>query len=200
MKDSLATDDASEIKVSMFDYSIENHFRFIDSINKLCGRGQNSSFIDTKIQRLASTITYLSTPCHTWDAFQLAHASFSLYCIRNNVVVPRNSQMAGCNLGGGASLLGEAPIVEVALTEANDGDEEDGSGSNLSTVKIHDDEVSVRFLVCGVACSLDAYLLGCLEDGLNPLLGIEMRGSKFQNRFSVRRIFAVDNVMIWFAR
>uniref|UniRef100_A0A803MA39 ABC transporter domain-containing protein n=1 Tax=Chenopodium quinoa TaxID=63459 RepID=A0A803MA39_CHEQI len=66
------------------------------------------------------------------------------------------------------------PIVEVALTEANDGDEEDGSGSNLSAVKIHDDEVSVRFLVCGVACSLDAYLLGCLEDGLNALLGIEL--------------------------
>ncbi|XP_021761880.1 AT-rich interactive domain-containing protein 4-like [Chenopodium quinoa] len=124
-----------------------------------------------------------STPCHTWDAFQLAHASFSLYCIRNNAVVPRNSQMAGCNLGG-PSLLGEAPIVEVALPEADDGDEEDGSGSNLSAVKIHDDEVSVRFLICGVACSLDAYLLGCLEDGLNALLGIEIRGSKLQNRFS----------------
>ncbi|XP_021764765.1 uncharacterized protein LOC110729340 [Chenopodium quinoa] len=54
------TDDNSEIKVSMFDYSIENHFRFIDSINKLCGRGQNSSFIDAEVQRLASTITYLS--------------------------------------------------------------------------------------------------------------------------------------------
>lgn len=123
-----------------------------------------------------------SSPCHTWDAFQLAHASFRLYCIRNNSVVPRNSQKTGGKLG--PSLLGDAPIIEVALPEVDDGDEEDGSGSNLSAVKIHDDEVNVRFLICGVACSLDAYLLGCLEDGLNALLGIEMRGSKLQNRFS----------------
>ncbi|KMT04745.1 hypothetical protein BVRB_7g169250 [Beta vulgaris subsp. vulgaris] len=123
-----------------------------------------------------------SSPCHTWDAFQLAHASFRLYCIRNNSVVPRNSEKAGGKLG--PSLLGEAPIIEVALPEVDDGDEEDGSESNLSAVKIHDDDVSVRFLICGEACSLDAYLLGCLEDGLNALLGIEMRGSKLHNRFS----------------
>ncbi|KNA21403.1 hypothetical protein SOVF_043130 [Spinacia oleracea] len=123
-----------------------------------------------------------STPCHTWDAFQLAHASFGLYCIRNDAVVPRNSQKAGGKLG--PSLLGEAPVIEVALPEVDEGDDEEGSGSNVSAVKIHDDEVSVRFLICGVACSLDAYLLGCLEDGLNALLGIEMRGSKLQNRFS----------------
>ncbi|KAL2934137.1 AT-rich interactive domain-containing protein 4 [Bienertia sinuspersici] len=123
-----------------------------------------------------------SSPCHTWDAFQLANASFRLYCIRNNSVVPGNSQNAGGKLG--PSLLGEAPSIEVALPEADDGEEDDGSGSNLSAVKIHDDDVSVRFLICGVASSLDAYLLGCLEDGLNALLGIEMRGSKLQNRFS----------------
>ncbi|CAO2824656.1 unnamed protein product [Amaranthus hypochondriacus] len=128
-----------------------------------------------------------SSPCHTWDAFQLADASFRLYCIRNNAVVPRNSQKIVGKLG--PSLLGEAPIIEVALPEVDvgedeDDEDEDGSGSNLSAVKIHDDDVSTRFLICGVACSLDAYLLGCLEDGLNALLGIEMRGSKLQSRSS----------------
>lgn len=122
-----------------------------------------------------------SSPCHTWDAFQLAHASFRLYCIRNNLALPRDSQMSGGKLG--PSLLGEPPTIDVALPEV-DGDEEDGSGNNLSAVKIHDDDVNVKLLICGVACSLDAYLLGCLEDGLNALLGIEMRGSKLQNRFS----------------
>lgn len=122
-----------------------------------------------------------SSPCHTWDAFQLAHASFRLYCIRNNLALPRDGQMSGGKLG--PSLLGEPPTVDVALPEV-DGDEEDGSGNNLSAVKIHDDDVNVKLLICGVACSLDAYLLGCLEDGLNALLGIEMRGSKLQNRFS----------------
>lgn len=122
-----------------------------------------------------------SSPCHTWDAFQLAHASFRLYCIRNNLALPRDSQTSGGKLG--PSLLGEPPTIDVALPEV-DGDEEDGSGNNLSAVKIHDDDVNVKLLICGVACSLDAYLLGCLEDGLNALLGIEMRGSKLQNRFS----------------
>lgn len=98
------------------------------------------------------TLFPCSSPCHTWDAFQLAHASFRLYCIRNNSVVPRNSEKAGGKLG--PSLLGEAPIIEVALPEVDDGDEEDGSESNLSAVKIHDDDVSVRFLICGEACSL----------------------------------------------
>lgn len=122
-----------------------------------------------------------SSSCHTWDAFQLAHASFRLYCIRNNLALPRDSQNSGGKLG--PSLLGEPPTIDVALPEV-DGDEEDGSGNSLSAVKIHDDDVNVKLLICGVACSLDAYLLGCLEDGLNALLGIEMRGSKLQNRFS----------------
>uniref|UniRef100_A0A7C9AA48 ARID domain-containing protein n=1 Tax=Opuntia streptacantha TaxID=393608 RepID=A0A7C9AA48_OPUST len=122
-----------------------------------------------------------SSPCHTWDAFQLAHASFRLYCIRNDLVLPRDGQKSGGKLG--PSLLGEPPTIDVALPEV-DGDEEDGSGNNLSAVKIHDDDVNVKLLICGVACSLDAYLLGCLEDGLNALLGVEMRGSKLQNRFS----------------
>ncbi|KAK9726850.1 hypothetical protein RND81_05G241500 [Saponaria officinalis] len=123
-----------------------------------------------------------SSPCHTWDAFQLAHASFRLYCVRNDSVLPKNSQESGDTLG--PSLLGEAPNIDVVLPEADDEEEDENSEANLSAVKIHDDELSVRFLICGVRNSLDAYLLGCLEDGLNALLGIEMRASKLQNRFS----------------
>lgn len=67
-------------------------------------------------------------------------------------MVPGNSQKAGDKLG--PSLLGEAPIIEVVLPEADDGDEEDGSENNLSAVNIHDDDVNVRFLICGVASSL----------------------------------------------
>ena len=75
-------------------------------------------------------------------------------------MVPRNSQKIVGKLG--PSLLGEAPIIEVALPEVDvgedeDGEEEDGSGSNLSAIKIHDDDVSTRFLICGVACSLVSF-------------------------------------------
>lgn len=70
-------------------------------------------------------------------------------------MLPRDSQKSAGKLG--PSLLGEAPIIEVALPEVDNGEEEDDSGSNLSSVTIHNDDVSVRFLICGVACSLVSY-------------------------------------------
>ncbi|GAB2268918.1 AT-rich interactive domain-containing protein 4 [Dionaea muscipula] len=131
-----------------------------------------------------------SSPCHTWDAFQLAHASFRLYCIRNNLVLPASSQKAGNKLG--PCLLGESPNIDAALPEVDAENNEDNSEGNhsavsegnLSAVKIHEDDVTVRFLVCGSPCTLDASVLGCLEDGLHALLSIEMRGSKLHNRSS----------------
>ncbi|KAG5538031.1 hypothetical protein RHGRI_025202 [Rhododendron griersonianum] len=122
-----------------------------------------------------------SSSSHTWDAFQLAHASFRLYCIRNNLVLPANSQKSNDNLG--PHLLGEPPKINVTPPELAAGDDEEGS-PDAAAVNIYDDDVSMKFLVCGVACSLDAFLLGSLEDGLNALLSIEMRGSKLHNRVS----------------
>ncbi|MCD9645402.1 hypothetical protein HAX54_034280 [Datura stramonium] len=48
-----------------------------------------------------------SSTCHVWDAFQLAHASFRLYCVQNNLVLPEMSQKAGGDLG--PHLLGDPP-------------------------------------------------------------------------------------------
>ncbi|KAF9616149.1 hypothetical protein IFM89_028615 [Coptis chinensis] len=120
-----------------------------------------------------------SSCSHTWDVFQLAHASFTLYCLKNN---------EKGNGKTGPSLLGEPPKINITPVEKDaggggGGEEEDSSG-NLPAVKIHDDDVSTRFLVCGVPCTLDAFLLGSLEDGLNALLSIEIRGSKLHNRVS----------------
>ncbi|KAL9269129.1 AT-rich interactive domain-containing protein [Drosera capensis] len=123
-----------------------------------------------------------SSPCHTWDAFQLAHASFRLYCMRNNMVFPASNETADKKLG--PALLGDPPSIDVALPKADAEDGDDSSDGNHSAVKIHEDDITVRFLVCGLPCTLDAFLLGCLEDGLQALLNIQMRGSKIQNRFS----------------
>ncbi|KAI3935868.1 hypothetical protein MKW92_053226 [Papaver armeniacum] len=117
-----------------------------------------------------------SSCSHTWDAFQLAHASFRLYCGRNNQVLPANNQNNSGKLG--PRLLGDPPR---SLEEE---DEEREGEDSLPAIKIYDDEVNVRFLVCGLPCTLDACLLGSLEDGLNALLNIEMRGSKLHNRVS----------------
>ncbi|KAL2243157.1 AT-rich interactive domain-containing protein 4 [Sesamum indicum] len=123
-----------------------------------------------------------SSSCHTWDAFQLANASFRLHCLRNNVVLPDGKKV---NDESGPNLLGESPKINIDIPEMEDpGDDEESSSGSLPAIKIYDDDVNMRFLVCGETSSLDACLLSSLEDGLNALLNIEMRGSKLHNRVS----------------
>jgi len=105
-----------------------------------------------------------SSCSHTWDAFQLAHASFRLYCVRNNYVQ---------SVKLGPRLRGDAPKINIIPAE-NDVDEEEGCSEAFLAIKIYDEDVNMKFLVCGVPCTLDACLLGALEDGLNALLNIEV--------------------------
>ncbi|XP_038990264.1 AT-rich interactive domain-containing protein 4-like [Phoenix dactylifera] len=126
-----------------------------------------------------------SSCCHTWDAFQLAHASFRLYCVRNNYVLPADSQKVSGKPG--PHLLGDAPKINISPPDkfvGEEEEEEESSWDTLPAIKIYDDNVDIRFLVCGLPCTLDACLLGSLEDGLNALLNIEIRGSKLHNRVS----------------
>ncbi|GMJ01191.1 hypothetical protein like AT1G19485 [Hibiscus trionum] len=51
--------DGPGAKVSVFDYSIENHFRAMDTISKLCEEPKNISLDETDIQRFSSSITFL---------------------------------------------------------------------------------------------------------------------------------------------
>ena len=94
-----------------------------------------------------------SSSSHVWDAFQLAHASFRLYCARNNRVLHGNSQKV--NGKPGPCLLGDPPKINVAPPEIVAGDDEESSFDALHAIKIYDDdEVSMRFLVCGLPCTL----------------------------------------------
>ncbi|CAO2188431.1 unnamed protein product [Urochloa humidicola] len=124
--------------------------------------------------RQALTSVIQSSCSHTWDAFQLAHASFRLYCVRNKYVQ---------SVKLGPRLLGDAPKISTIPAE-NEVDEEEGCSEAFLAIKIYDEDVNMKFLVCGVPCTFDACLLGALEDGLNALLNIEIRGSKLQNRVS----------------
>ncbi|KAI3684122.1 hypothetical protein L6452_33341 [Arctium lappa] len=118
-----------------------------------------------------------SSSSHTWDAFQLAHSSFRLYCVRNNLVTSCSSHKGDNKLG--PCLLGDPPKINVPPPAASGEDEDDESyPEDLPAIHIFDDDVNLRFLVCGSPSMLDASLLGPLQDGLNALLSIEMRGSK----------------------
>ncbi|KAF5748385.1 AT-rich interactive domain-containing protein 4 [Tripterygium wilfordii] len=122
-----------------------------------------------------------SSCSHTWDAFQFAHASFRLYYIRNNNVLSSSSLKT--NGQPGPYLFGDPPKIDIGPLEEDLEGEERSPGS-LPAIKIYGEDVSMRFLVCGIPCTLDAFLLGSLEDGLNALLNIEIRGSKLHNRTS----------------
>ncbi|XP_050217069.1 AT-rich interactive domain-containing protein 4 [Mercurialis annua] len=127
-------------------------------------------------------LSVIQSSCsNTYDAFQLAHASFRLYCVRNNSGLSSSNQKISGKPG--PRLLGDPPKIDITLPEADVQDEESSSGT-LPAIKIYDDDVTMRFLVCGMPCTLDACLLGSLEDGLNALLNIEIRGSKLHSRTS----------------
>ncbi|CAL9205428.1 unnamed protein product [Musa hybrid cultivar] len=129
-------------------------------------------------------LSVLQSSCsHTWDAFQLAHASFRLYCVRNNYVLPDNGQKESSNRG--PQLLGDAPKINIVLPDRAAEEGEETSSDSLPVTKINDGDVDMRLLICGLPCTLDACLLGSLEDGINALLNIEIRGSKLNNRMSV---------------
>lgn len=52
--------DGPRVSVSMFDDSVENHFRVMDTIAKLCGEAEEDHRIeDSEIQSLSSPITFL---------------------------------------------------------------------------------------------------------------------------------------------
>ncbi|KAK1314674.1 AT-rich interactive domain-containing protein 4 [Acorus calamus] len=117
------------------------------------------------------TIVYLEIP----NGESVAEALYA----KNNYVV--DSQNATGKLG--PHLLGEAPKISMVLPEKDMDEEEDDEGSpaNLPAIKIYDDDMNMKFLVCGVPCTLDACLLGALEDGLNALLRIELLESHIKN-------------------
>ncbi|OWM66853.1 hypothetical protein CDL15_Pgr002648 [Punica granatum] len=119
-----------------------------------------------------------SSAAHIWDAFQLAYASYRLYCLRKLNVSSEDDNF-------GIHLLGNAPEIDVFTPEVEVEEDREGSLSTLPTIKIHDDEVNVRFLVCGGPCTSDEISLGSLEDGLNAILTTEIRGSKLIGKFSV---------------
>lgn len=120
----------------------------------------------------------------TWDAFQVAEASFRLYCTSNSDVLSSDSnRKINYEMGPCPCLLGDPPKIDVVSPGADELEEE-SSQESLPSINIYDEDVTVRFLLCGPPCTVDTFLLGSLVDGLNALLRIEMRGSKLHNRSS----------------
>ncbi|KAI3692352.1 hypothetical protein L6452_32166 [Arctium lappa] len=79
----------------------------------------------------------------------------------------------------GPYLLGDPPKINVPLPVASGEDDDESYPEDIPGIHIFDDDVNLRFLVCGSASLLgssDASLLGPLQDRLNALLSIEVHG------------------------
>lgn len=94
-----------------------------------------------------------SSSTHTWDAFQLAYASFRLYCVENSHAIPANRHKSS-SAELGPCLLGDRLKINVDPPEADVEEDEEGSLGTLPAIKIHDDDVILRFLVCGEPSTL----------------------------------------------
>lgn len=95
-----------------------------------------------------------SSSTHTWDAFQLARAAFRLYSVGSNYGLPGiadDSTMSDLE----PQLIGEPLKIDVEPPELDvgEGEDEDGSLEALPAINIHDNNVTMRFLICGVPCT-----------------------------------------------
>lgn len=119
---------------------------------------------------------------HAWDAFQFANASFRLYCSENKCILPTSCQEGDWKFG--PCFIGDAPKVYLNPLEKSVFIGE-SFASSFPNIEVHDEYANVKLLVCGIPRTLDACLLGSLEDGLSALLHIEIRGSRLHNKVSV---------------
>ncbi|KAG8389281.1 hypothetical protein BUALT_Bualt02G0212600 [Buddleja alternifolia] len=69
-----------EITVSEFDYSVENHFKYVDTIAKLCGHSTTIDADQAEIKRLSNSITFL----REWMYFNYAPRVVRFDCQHNS--------------------------------------------------------------------------------------------------------------------
>lgn len=67
-------------------------------------------------------------------------------------------------------MLGDPPKIDVAPAELDVQEEESSSGT-LPAIKIYDNDVIMRFLVCGAPCPLVSLVSLCPVHALYLLLG-----------------------------
>ena len=92
-----------------------------------------------------------SSSTHTWDAFQLAHAAFRLHCLGRNYALPGNADDFRSDLE--PQLIGEPPKINVEPPELDAGEDEDASLEALPVISVHDNNVTMRLLICGLPCT-----------------------------------------------
>lgn len=132
--------------------------------------------------RQAFVAVLRSSANQVWSAFQLASASFRFH--RGNLKVPGTSNGSAKNSNMGPVILGDPPSKLTEPPKVKDSGEVDGSPSAPPTVEIYDEEIDLPLLVFAEPRRQDIAAFGALEDGLNALLTVEVRGMRLLHRVS----------------
>ena len=75
---------------------------------------------------------FCSSSTHTWDAFHLARASFELYCVQNNQVLPSDSDDANSEMG--PHLLGDRLKINVDPPEIDEEDDDERGTCKVESI------------------------------------------------------------------
>lgn len=124
-----------------------------------------------------------SSASQIWNAFHLARASFRFH--RGNQKTQGTSNGLSRNSNMNPFILGDPPpkLVEPPRMVKDSGDGDD-SPSVSPSVQIYDEEIDLPLLVLGEPRGQDSSAFSPLEDGLNALLTVEVRGMRLLHRVS----------------
>jgi hypothetical protein len=73
--------------------------------------------------------------------------------VRNNYVLPFNSQQKASGKFG-PRLSGDAPKINIPKEVGGDEKEDVENPDAFPAIKVYNDNVDVRFLICGLPCTL----------------------------------------------
>lgn len=129
----------------------------------------------------------------TWDAFQVAEASFRLYCTSNSDVLSSDSnRKINYEMGPCPCLLGDPPKIDVVSPGADELEEE-SSQESLPSINIYDEDVTVRFLLCGPPCTV----VGVVDLLAYFMILVYLSKSKYLFMISsVPKLFAISGYIL----
>ncbi|KAG4996327.1 hypothetical protein JHK85_027766 [Glycine max] len=104
---------ASGVRISLFDFSVENFFRDMDTIARLCGKENGAALDQSEIQRLSSSVTFL----REWRDFKYPSRSIKF---------AYGLESSDCSEGRNISAINLPPFSSASVPEHDKQKEQHG--------------------------------------------------------------------------
>ncbi|KAG5003127.1 hypothetical protein AAZX31_10G064200 [Glycine max] len=104
---------ASGVRISLFDFSVENFFRDMDTIARLCGKENGAALDQSEVQRLSSSVTFL----REWRDFKYPSRSIKF---------AYGLESSDCSEGRNISAINLPPFSSASVPEHDKQKEQHG--------------------------------------------------------------------------